>query len=122
MSIALLIMCKDEFNKVKGIIKTIESVCKEKIVVITGNKRVKESGDCKILYYPWHDDYSTPLNAGLRLIKSDWVLRLDADEEIDEINLKRVLKAVEYDVDVWAYEVSQRGYLPSKGSNLGLNW
>ena len=80
MSIALLIMCKDEFNKVKGIIKAIESVCKEKIVVITGNKRVKESGDCKILYYPWHDDYSAPLNAGLRLCKSDWVLRLDADE------------------------------------------
>ena len=34
MSIALLIMCKDEFNKVRGIIKTIESVCEEKIVVI----------------------------------------------------------------------------------------
>ena len=113
-------MCKDEFNKVKGVIKAIESVCKEKIVVITGNKRVKESGDCKILYYPWHDDYSPPLNAGLRLIKSDWVLRLDADEEIDEINLKRVLKAVEYDLDVWAYEVSQRGYLPSKRVEFGV--
>ena len=120
MSIALLIMCKDEFNKVKGIIKAIESVCKEKIVVITGNKRVKESGDCKILYYPWHDDYSAPLNAGLRLCKSDWVLRLDADEEIDEINLKRVLKAAEYDIDVWAYEVSQRGYLPSKRVEFGV--
>jgi len=120
MSIALLIMCKDEFNKVRGIIKTIESVCEEKIVVITGNKRVKESGDCKILYYPWHDDYSAPLNAGLRLCESDWVLRLDTDEEIDEINLKRVLKAVEYDVDVWAYEVSQRGYLPSKRVEFGV--
>jgi len=44
-------MCKDEFNKVKGIIKAIESVCKEKIVVITGNKRVKESGDCKDIVF-----------------------------------------------------------------------
>ena len=120
MSIALLIMIKDEFINAKNIIKAVEGICDEKIIVITGNKRVKESGDCKILYYPWHDDYSAPLNAGLRLIKSDWVLRLDADEEIDEINLKRVLRAVEYDVDVWAYEVSQRGYLPSKRVEFGV--
>jgi hypothetical protein len=87
-------MCRDEFTAVNNIIKSVEGICDEKIIVITGNKRVKESGDCKILYFPWHDDYSTPLNAGLRLCKSDWVLRLDFDEEIDEINLKRVQKAV----------------------------
>ena len=84
MSIALLLMIKDEFNSAQNIIKTVEGVCDEKIVVITGNKRVKESGKVKILYYPWHDDYSAPLNAGLRLVESDWVLRLDFDEEIDE--------------------------------------
>ena len=56
MSIALLIMIKDEFINAKNIIKAVEGICDEKIIVITGNKRVKESGDCKILYYPWHDD------------------------------------------------------------------
>ena len=60
MSIALLIMIKDEFKAVKNIINSIGNVCEEKIIVVTGNKRVKESGDCKILYFPWHDDYSTP--------------------------------------------------------------
>ena len=120
MSIALLIMIKDEFKSVKDIIKSVEGICDEKIIVITGNKRVKESGDCKILYFPWHDDYSTPLNAGLRLCKSDWVLRLDSDEEIDEINLKRVQKAVTLRDDVWAYEVCQRGYLPQKRVEFGV--
>ena len=120
MSIALLLMIRNEFNKVKDIIKSVEGVCDEKIVVVTGNKKVKESGKVKILYYPWHDDYSAPLNARLRLIESDWVLRLDFDEEIDEKHLKMVQKAVDLREDVWAYEVSQRGYLPEKRVEFGV--
>ena len=120
MSIALLLMIKDEFNNAQNIIKSVEGVCDEKIVVVTGNKKVKESGKVKTLYYPWHDDYSAPLNAGLRLIESDWVLRLDFDEEIDEKHLKMVQNAADLREDVWAYEVSQRGYLPEKRVEFGV--
>ena len=120
MSIALLMMIKDEFNSAKNIIKSVESICNEKIIVVTGNKKVKESGDCKILYFPWCDDYSAPLNAGLRLITSKWVLRMDFDEEIDKNTIKRVQKAVNLRDDVWAYEVSQRGYLPRKRREFGV--
>ena len=120
MSIALLMMIKDEFNSAKNIIKSVESICNEKIIVVTGNKKVKESGDCKILYFPWCDDYSAPLNAGLRLITSKWVLRMDFDEEIDKNTIKKVQKAVNLRDDVWAYEVSQRGYLPRKRREFGV--
>ena len=120
MSIALLMMIKDEFKSAKNIIKAVEGVCDEKIIVVTGNKRVKESGDCKILYFPWCDDYSAPLNAGLRLITSKWVLRMDSDEEIDKNTIKKVQKAVNLRDDVWAYEVSQRGYLPRKRREFGV--
>ena len=120
MSIALLMMIKDEFESAKNIIKSVEGVCDEKIIVVTGNKRVKESGNCKILYFPWCDDYSAPLNAGLRLITSKWVLRMDFDEEIDKNTIKRVQKSVNLRGDVWAYEVSQRGYLPQKRREFGV--
>ncbi len=120
MSIALLMMIKDEFNNAKNIIKSVEGVCDEKIVVITGKNRVKESGECKIVYFPWHDDYSTPLNAGLRVCRSKWVLRLDSDEEIDKNNLKIVEKTVNLDNSVWGYEVTQRGYLPQKRREFGV--
>ena len=120
MSIALLMMIKDEFKPVKDIIKAVESICDEKIIVVTGNKKVKESGNCKILYFPWCDDYSAPLNAGLRLITSKWVLRMDFDEEIDKNTIKKVQKAVNLRDDVWAYEVSQRGYLPRKRREFGV--
>ena len=120
MSIALLMMIKDEFTDTKNIINSIGDVCKEKIIVVTGNKKVKESGECKILYFPWHDDYSTPLNAGLRLCESKWVLRLDYDEDIDKVNLRRVVKAVNLKGDIDAFEVSQRGYLPKHRNEFGV--
>ena len=69
-TITLLIMCKDEFTKVKNIIKSLEKYVQEIVVVITGNVTVSEQGFVKVLYYPWHDDYSAPLNAGLRLCTS----------------------------------------------------
>ena len=51
MSIALLMMIKDEFKEAKNIIKAVSGVCEEKIIVVTGDKRVKKSGDVKILYF-----------------------------------------------------------------------
>ena len=110
MSIALLMMIKDEFRSAQRVIESLEGVVDEKVIVITGNNKVKESGNSKILYYPWHDDYSAPLNAGLRLVESKWVFRMDFDEEIDENTRKKVQQTVDLDEGVWAYEVSQRGY------------
>ena len=118
-SIALLIMCKDEFKKVKNIIKSCECVINEVVVVVTGNEKVKESGNYKVLYYPWHDCYSSPLNAGLRLIESDWVFRMDTDEEIDSENLGKISRAVKME-DVDAFECKQRGYLPVGREEFGV--
>ena len=119
MSIALLIMCKDEFKKVKNIIKSVESVVSEVVIVVTGNEQVKQTGKYKVLYYPWHDDYSAPLNAGLRLIESDWVFRMDTDEEIDSENLGKISRAVKME-DVDAFQVKQRGYLPVGRDEFGV--
>ena len=120
MSIALLMMIKDEFRSAQRVIESLEGVVDEKVIVITGSKKVKESGNSKILYYPWHDDYSAPLNAGLRLVESKWVFRMDFDEEIDENTRKKVQQTVDLDEGVWAYEVSQRGYLPNKRVEFGV--
>ena len=119
MSTALLIMCKDEFIKVKNIIKSCESVVDEVVVVVTGEKKVKESGDYKVLYYPWHDCYSSPLNAGLRLVESDWIFRMDADEEIDSKNIEKISRAVKME-GIDAFRVKQRGYLPLGRDELEL--
>ena len=40
MSIALLMMIKDEFKSTQKIIESLEDVGDEKVIVITGNNRV----------------------------------------------------------------------------------
>ena len=112
-------MCKDEFKSVQTIIKSVESVVSEVVIVVTGNEQVKQTGKYKVLYYPWHDDYSAPLNAGLRLIESDWVFRMDTDEEIDSENLGKISRAVKME-NVDAFECKQRGYLPVGREEFGV--
>ena len=118
-SICLLIMCNNEFIKVKNIIKSCKSVVSEVVVVITGSKKVKESGNYKVLYYPWHDCYASPLNAGLRLVESDWIFRMDTDEEIDSENLGKISRAVKME-GIDAFQIKQRGYLPAGREEFGV--
>tara|TARA_R100000808_G_scaffold25076_1_gene61396 strand:+ start:9525 stop:10262 length:738 start_codon:yes stop_codon:yes gene_type:complete len=112
-------MCKDEFKSVQTIIKAVESVVSEVVIVITGNKQVKQSGRYKVLYFPWFDDYSAPLNAGLRLVESDWIFRMDTDEEIDSENLEKISRAVKME-GIDAFQIHQRGYLPVGREEFGV--
>lgn len=121
-------MCKDEFTKVKNIIKSLENHIHEAVVVITGNATVSEMGYVsaaskkvviKVLSYTWHDDYSAPLNAGLRLCTVKWIFRLDTDEEIDKNTIRKVSQAVALP-NVDAFEVIQRGYLPTHRKEFGV--
>ena len=127
-TITLLIMCKDEFTKVKNIIKSIENHIDEVIIVVTGDTTVSETGFflsasknvvIKVLSYTWHDDYSAPLNAGLRLCTSKWILRLDTDEEVDSKTIKKISQAVVLP-NIDAFEVIQRGYLPNHRKEFGV--
>ena len=121
-------MCKDEFTKVKNIIKSLETIINEAVIVVTGNVTASEIGfldsanktvPIKVLSYAWHDDYSAPLNAGLRLCTGNWILRLDTDEEIDKNNIRKVSQAVALP-NIDAFEVLQRGYLPNHRKEFGV--
>ena len=121
-------MCKDEFTKVKNIIKSLETIISEAVIVVTGNVTASEIGfldstnktvPIKVLSYSWHDDYSAPLNAGLRLCTGNWILRLDTDEEIDKSNIRKVSQAVALP-NIDAFEVLQRGYLPTHRKEFGV--
>ena len=45
MSIALLLMIKDEFNSAKNIIKSVKGICEENIIVMQEDKTPKKVAD-----------------------------------------------------------------------------
>ena len=128
-SLCLLVMCKDQLEDLQEIYRLFEGKVKQSVFVITSMNRWKEISDfCKLefidcFYFKWIDDYSAPLNAALRLIKTEWAFRLDTDERIDQENIHKLFLAMqlaEKDRRFGGFSVIQRGYLQDSRNEMGM--
>ena len=77
---------RDEEKILLRCLKSMESIANELIVVDTGSKDntisiAKEFG-AKIYYFRWCDDFAAARNESLKHATNDWILQVDADEEL----------------------------------------
>lgn len=85
--LSVLILTKNEENKIGRLLRSIISLAKEIIVIDTGStdrtrEIVKEiTPKAKVFYEPF-TNFSDLLNKGISYCTSKWILTLDADEEI----------------------------------------
>lgn len=66
-----------------------------------------------IVPFPWENHFANARNAALKQVTTDWVLVLDADEELDEGARKRI-PALLRASDVGGYVTPIRNYVPNK--------
>lgn len=86
---ATLSLCMIVRNEKSNIIRCLSSVQKladELIVVDTGSVDqtpwLARQAGAKVFFHPWQDDFSAARNFSLEQATSDWILFLDADEEL----------------------------------------
>ena len=48
-----------------------------------GTPAIARTEGATVLEFPWNNDFAAARNAGLRAVATDWILVLDADEELD---------------------------------------
>ncbi|MDQ0087029.1 glycosyltransferase involved in cell wall biosynthesis [Paenibacillus anaericanus] len=86
--LSLCMIVKNEEKWLARCLESVKDVVDEIIIVDTGsNDQTKEIalGMGAMLYdYEWNDHFADARNYGLELASGDWVLWLDADEEVDE--------------------------------------
>jgi len=84
--LSVCLIAKDEEAFLERCLKSVQSVAAEIIVVDTGSTDrtvdIAQGLGAKVLHFPWIDDFSAARNAGLAQARGDWVLILDADEEL----------------------------------------
>lgn len=85
--ISLCMIVRDEERWLKKCLKSIYKVVDEIIIVDTGsNDSSKEIGisfGAKIYDYIWIDSFAAARNFGIEKARGEWILWLDADEEIE---------------------------------------
>ncbi len=115
-SLSVLILTKNEEKNIKRAIKSVLSIADEIIVLDSGSTdktvEIAKNLGAKV-YFRDFDNYPSQVNYGLSLCSGDWILVLDADEELsDQLqeSIKKELKNSTFD----CYEIPRRTYYLGK--------
>lgn len=85
-TLALCMVVKNEQEFLGRCLNSVTGIVNEILIVDTGSTdrtiEIAESYGARVIESPWCDDFSVVRNVGLENIRSDWVLQLDADEEL----------------------------------------
>jgi tetratricopeptide (TPR) repeat protein len=107
-------------NEAGTIRACLESACKsvnQIVIADTGSTDntcdiAREFG-ATIISFPWENDFARARNAALKPMTTDWILVLDADEELDRhagLHLPSLLNST----DVGGYVTPIRNYMPGR--------
>lgn len=85
-TLSVCMIVRDEEKTLPRCLKSVDGVADELIVVDTGSKdntvSIAESFGAKVFHFTWCDDFSAARNVYLKHATSDWILQIDADEEL----------------------------------------
>ncbi|WP_026486299.1 glycosyltransferase [Caldanaerobius polysaccharolyticus] len=105
-TLSLCLITKDEEKNIARCINSVKDIVDEIVVVDTGSKdrtvEIAESFGAKVIHAKWEDDFSKAKNIAIENATSDWILFLDADEEIAKEDVPKI-KELMQDDSVEAY-------------------
>ncbi|MBW2646414.1 MAG: glycosyltransferase [Deltaproteobacteria bacterium] len=112
--ISLCMIVKDEEKFLPQCLNSVKDYVDEMIIVDTGSTdrtvEIAESYGARIYHHPWGNNFSKHRNQSISYATGDWLLILDADEEIDKATGLLLKKAVRQ-TDAVSISVIVRSYL-----------
>ena len=115
-TISLCMMAKDEEKYLEQCLSSVKGLVDEIIIIDTGSKdktkEIAKKFNAKVFDFKWNDDFSAARNESLKHATKDWVLVLDADENLGKESVAAVKKLVE-NKENDAYSFVQKNYTDS---------
>jgi glycosyltransferase involved in cell wall biosynthesis len=86
VTLSVCMMVRDEEKNLHTCLSSLAGIYDELIVVDTGSVdetvSIAKSFSAKVYHHPWEDDFSKHRNQSIGYATGDWVLIIDADEEL----------------------------------------
>ena len=96
-SISLCMIVKNEEKLLGQCLESVRDLVNEIIVVDTGSADktvvIAEQHGARVFHHPWQDDFSLHRNQSLEYASGDWILILDADEELRREDIAKLKQA-----------------------------
>ena len=84
--LTVCLIVKDEEQFLENCLRSVAGIASQIVVVDTGSTdrtvEIARAGGAEVQTFAWGDDFSAARNAALEAARGDWVLVLDADEEL----------------------------------------
>lgn len=88
--ISLVMIVRNESLRLAHCLESVKNQVDEIIIVDTGSSDdtllIAKQYTEKVYSYPWNDDFSSARNYALAQVTCDWVLSLDADEQLHTVH------------------------------------
>jgi tetratricopeptide (TPR) repeat protein len=98
VKLSACLIVRDEEDHLERCLRSLRGVVDEIVVVDTGSqdasKLIAERHDAVISDFVWCDDFSAARNAALELATGNWILWIDADEELVPESLAAIHRAI----------------------------
>lgn len=84
--LSLSMIVRDEADRIEACLASVRGLANEMVVVDTGSTddtvQRAEAAGARVEHMPWPGDFAPARNAALEHVRGDWVLVLDADEQL----------------------------------------
>ncbi|MFM7535211.1 MAG: glycosyltransferase [Acidimicrobiales bacterium] len=115
-AVSLVMIVRDEQRCLARCLDSVAGVVDELVVVDTGSTddtvTIARAAGARVLHEPWHDDFAAARNVGLAAATGEWILHLDADEELDADSRPRLRDALRRAGAAAAVRLTIRNLLP----------
>ena len=87
LPLSVCLIARDEAHNLPGLIESVRGLAQEIVVVDTGSAdgtpELAAALGARVLHTPWRDDFSAARNVALEAAQAEWILTLDADQQLD---------------------------------------
>jgi tetratricopeptide (TPR) repeat protein len=122
--IGLSMIVRDGAETLRNCLHSVRGIADEIVVVDTGSTDRSQAiaRECGVtcISIPWNHDFAQARNTALTYSKADWILSLDADEELDSRAAQLITGLLRKSV-VGGYIIPVRNYLPARHGSVNGN-
>jgi glycosyltransferase involved in cell wall biosynthesis len=121
-SVGLSMIVKNGADSLRPCLESARGLVEQIVIADTGSSddtcEIAREFNATIVSVPWENDFAKARNAALEPLKTDWVLVLDADEELDRDGVKNIPSLLDAP-DVGGYVTPIRNYV---GARFSRGW
>jgi glycosyltransferase involved in cell wall biosynthesis len=115
-TLTLSMIVRDAGGSLAACLESVRGVVDEIVIADTGSTdetaEIALGFRARVIPVPWADDFAAARNKALAAVQSDWVLVLDADEQLDS-SAGGKIRSLIADQSTEAYQVTIRNYVLS---------